>query len=93
MIRVNPDPYTDEINDTDLSRQPMDNRITAHNLETGCTDLHFLNDVIQKITQLHNRIDRSNRDTKEANLTNISKRLYHKKYTTICKEIFAWSLK
>jgi hypothetical protein len=51
---LNPDPYTDEIKDTDLSRQPMDNRLTAHNLETGCTDLHILNDVIKNITQLHN---------------------------------------
>ncbi len=41
-----PDPYTDDTIDADTSRPPMDLGLTAHNPETGRTDLHFLNDII-----------------------------------------------
>ncbi len=34
------------------NRAPMDDGLTAHNPHTGCTDLHFLQDLIDKTTQL-----------------------------------------
>jgi hypothetical protein len=44
--------------------------LTAHNSETGCTEFHFLNILIQRLSTLHNR-------TKEK-LFAISKRPFRK---------------
>jgi hypothetical protein len=62
--------------DRDELRRPMDYGLTAHN-QTGRTDLHFLNDLIENVTKLHSTVERNLRTRKEKRLTDISKRLYH----------------
>jgi hypothetical protein len=75
---LQPDPYIDDIEeDADTSRNPRDFGLTAHNLITGRTDLHFLNSLIKKIGTIHNEIDKSTRLRKEQSLLNKSKRQYY----------------
>jgi hypothetical protein len=74
---LNPDQYNDEITDADRSRQPLDAGLTAHLQEIGHMDLHFINKVIHKVTDLHNKIDQGNRVAKMARLTDTSKQLYY----------------
>jgi hypothetical protein len=52
----------------------MDTGLTAHNLRTGRTDLHFFNSIIKKVGALHNEVDGTKRLKKEEALTTKSKR-------------------
>jgi hypothetical protein len=71
---LQPDPHVDDTEeDADTSRNPRDSGLTAHNLLTGRTDLHFLNSLIKKVGTLHNEIDKSTRLRKEQSLLNKSK--------------------
>jgi hypothetical protein len=71
-------PILDDVEeDVDRLRNPMDTGLTAHNLTTGRTDLHFVNSLIKKIGTLHNEIDKTSRLKKEENLINMSKRQYY----------------
>jgi hypothetical protein len=75
---LQPDPHIDDTEeDEDTSRNPRDSGLTAHNLSTGRTDLHFLNNLIKKVGTLHNEIDKSTRLRKEQSLLNKSKRQYY----------------
>ncbi len=77
-LHIQPDPHLDEIEeDADVSRNSRDTGLSAHNLATGRTDLHFLNSLIKKVGALHNEIDKSTRLKKEQALIDKSKRQYH----------------
>jgi hypothetical protein len=50
---------------------------SAHNQESGWTDLHLRNNLIQEIAKTSSTIKQELRIRKEQKLTDVSKRLYH----------------
>ena len=66
---------TNNIED-EQNRAPMDDGLTAHNPQTGRTDLHFIQDIIDRMTQLHNVIDKNQSRRKHEKLIQASRRMY-----------------
>ncbi len=67
--------------DQDRTRHPMDFGLSAHDVHSGRTDLHFINDLLLELTTLHRSIERNLRALKQQKLEQTSRRLYylHKK--------------
>jgi hypothetical protein len=59
----------------------MDHCLTAHDIHSGQTDLHFVNELLQELTRLHITVEKGLRSQKQHKLIQTSKRLYylHKK--------------
>ncbi len=49
----------DQEDDQDRSRRPMDYGLSAHDVHSGRTDLHFINDLLLELTTLHRSIERN----------------------------------
>ncbi len=64
-----------------MARKPIDDGLSAHDIPSGRTDLHFTNGIIHEIAKLHTTIERDLRNRKEKKFTHMSKQVYylHKK--------------
>ncbi len=54
------------------NRLPMDDGLTLHNSQTGHTDRHLIQVSIDKVTKLHNRIDKTRTGKKHEQLIQAS---------------------
>jgi hypothetical protein len=54
--------------DQDVDRNPMDHGLTAHDITSGRTDLHFVNDLLQELNNLHTSVEKGLRLQKQQKL-------------------------
>jgi hypothetical protein len=72
-IEHDPEPPED---DRDVERNPMDHCLTAYDVNSGRTDLHFINELLQELNSLHASVEKGLRSQKQQKLIRTSKRLY-----------------
>ncbi len=77
ILETDPDHEAEPEEDRDMDRKPMDHCLTAHDIHSGRTDLHFVNELLHELTILHTSIERDRRARKQHKLIQASKRLYH----------------